>query len=382
MGNNIRILHSVPSIAIESAGPTYSIRRLCESLIDRHIDVELISLKSTNDEHLPKFVRTFSGGVGPKKLGRSPAMNKWLSSEAKKNAIDVIHNHSLWMMPNVYPSWVAKKYSIPIVISPRGTLSSVALKSGSKFKKVFWDLIQKDTLSNATCFHATAESELEDIRRLGFKQPVAVIPNGIDLPGYERKLNISRRKLLFLGRIHPIKGLDILLAAWGRIQNRFPDWDLDIVGPDNGGYLSDLNKLVIDLKLSRVNFVGELNGPQKFEAYSSADLFILPSYSENFGVTIAEAYAAGTPAIVTKGTPWEILENRKVGWWVDVTVEAIFEAMKQAMMLPREELEQMGFLGRQLMISSFSWEDVSEKMGQTYQWMVRKDTPPNFLIFE
>ncbi len=191
----------------------------------------------------------------------------------------------------------------------------------------FWRLMQKPALGATSCFHATAESEYKDIRRAGFRQPVAIIPNGIDLPPITLKHRGNARTLLFLGRVHPSKGLDLLLPAWRAVQDRFTDWRLIIAGPDNGGYLKRVQTLSDQLQLKRIEFLGELKGEQKWEAYREAELFVLPTYSENFGMTVAEALAAGVPAIVSKGAPWPGLEMRRVGWWIDVGLDPLVTSL-------------------------------------------------------
>ncbi|MEN8131642.1 MAG: glycosyltransferase, partial [Pseudomonadota bacterium] len=231
MGKEIlRVVHIVPAIAEEASGPSYSVVRLCESLIAQGHDVTLAVLDWSSLPAPPPFLETFPLGMGPRRLGRSPGMARWLAKQATTRSINLIHNHSLWMMPNVYPGQVAKRHSIPLVVSPRGTLSEWAMGSGTIVKRLFWPLVQRPNLAATTCFHSTAESEYEDIRRMGFRQPVAVIPNGIDVPALLPKEKKHARTLLFLGRIHRNKGLDLLLPAWRAVQQRFPDWRLMVAG--------------------------------------------------------------------------------------------------------------------------------------------------------
>jgi glycosyltransferase involved in cell wall biosynthesis len=286
----------------------------------------------------------------------------------------------MWQLNSLYPGWAASKGKVNLVVSPRGAFSKWAMQYGSVMKKVFWPMLQRPAFKNATCFHATAKSEYDDIRRMGFRQPVAIIPNGIDIPELLPKQSSNVRTLLFLGRIHPVKGLDILLPAWRAIQDRFPEWRLVIIGDDNGyygksGYLEELHLLVKKLGIVRIDFIGAVYGDEKTQAYRNADLYILPSHSENFGVTVAEALAAGTPAIVTKGAPWEGLDKNGVGWWVDINVESLTACLEKALSCTPDQLEPMGIRGREWMANDFAWSKIGAQMVATYQWLLDKSLP-------
>jgi glycosyltransferase involved in cell wall biosynthesis len=376
----MRLIHTVPSVSEEATGPSYSVVRLCESLIAEGQDVTLAVLDWTPMTSPPQFMKAFPLGVGPRRLGRSPEMRRWLTEQARSRSVEIIHNNSLWMMTNVYPGVVARKYNVPLVISPRGTLSEWAMQHGSVVKRLFWPLVQKPALAATVCFHATAEPEYENIRRMGFRQPVAVIPNGIDIPPVASKQAGISRTLLFLGRVHPSKGLDMLLQAWQVVQDRFPDWRLVIAGPDNGGYLIKMQDLAAQLHLKRVDFVGVLKGRQKWEAYRAADLFVLPTYSENFGMTVAEALAAGVPAIVSKGAPWERLEGKKAGWWIDIGFDPLVTCLNHALGLAPDVLAEMGQRGHGWMEEEFSWERVGTLMSRTYEWILKGGERPEWVI--
>jgi glycosyltransferase involved in cell wall biosynthesis len=373
----MRVIHVIPSITEEAAGPSYSVPRLCESLIDNDVELELVALGSVNITTNLPYLKTFPLGLGPKRLGISPKMRNWLKQEVKSGHADIIHNHSLWMMPNVYPLSAVRGSKCPLVVSPRGTLSKYALNRSALQKKIFWYLLQASVLREAKCLHATAESEYEDIRRLGFKQPVCILPNGIDVPPLVEKVSGGRKQLLFFGRIHPIKGIDNLLHAWQAVEHRYPEWDLHIAGPDNGGYLAEMQALAKELQLTRVVFAGPLFGDDKLRAYRKANLYVLPSHSENFGMTVAESLAAGTPAIVTKGAPWGGLEEEKAGWWVDIGVEPLVTCLEEALVLTSNQLGSMGHSGREWMLRDFSWVSVGEQFKITYQWLLDGGkTPP------
>ena len=377
----MRLIHIVPAISEESTGPSYSVVRQCESLIAGGQDVTLGVLDWTPMASPPRFVKAFPLGMGPRRLGCSPKMRRWLVKQAGANCVDIIHNHSLWMMPNVYSGVMARKHHVPLVISPRGTLSEWALQHGSLVKRPFWSLIQKPALVATSCFHATAKSEYEDIRRAGFRQPVAIIPNGIDIPSPTARQHRNVRTLLFLGRVHPSKGLDLLLPAWRAVQDRFPHWYLVIAGPDNGGYLKKLQNLSDQLQLKRIEFLGEVKGKRKWEVYRAADLFVLPTYSENFGMTVAEALAAGVPVIVSRGAPWPDLEQRGAGWWINVSLDSLVTCLNYALTRPYDELTEMGERGRGWMEKEFSWKHLGQQMTETYRWIVHDGNKPEW-VFE
>jgi len=375
----MRAVHVVPAVSSEASGPSYSVVRLCESLLQTGCVVTLAALDLAPMAGPPAFLKTFRLGSGPRRLGRSPHLRRWLANEAGSGRADLIHNHSLWMMPNVYSSWAAKGARVPLVVSPRGTLSRWAFQSGSAVKRLFWPLLQRPALEAAACFHATAESELEDIRRHGFRQPVAVIPNGIDIPDLPHDQTSHDRMMLFLGRLHPKKGLDLLLPAWQRVEDRFPDWRLVIAGPDAAGYRAKMESLAGELGLVRVEFAGPLYGEQKWRAYRAADLFVLATHSDNFAVTVAEALAAGTPAVVSKGAPWVGLERHGAGWWVDIGVEPLAAALESALASPRELLAEMGRRGRAWVAAEFSWATIGRQMAGTYEWLLRGGERPPWI---
>lgn len=372
----MHVIHVVPAITNEASGPSYSVVRLSESLIAQGQDVRLAALNWAPMPSPPQFLKAFPLGLGPRRLGRSPEMRRWLSENAASRSVDLIHNHSLWMMPNVYPGQVAARYGIPLMVSPRGTLSEWAMQSGSSIKRVFWPLMQRPALRSTTCFHATAGSEYEDIRRMGFRQPVAIIPNGIDIPNIPPKIPSSSRTLLFLGRVHEKKGLDMLLPAWQAVQGHFPEWRLRIVGPDNSGHLTKMQRLASELKLQRIEFAGPLYGDAKWRAYGEADLFVLPTYSENFGISVTEALAAGTPAIVTKGAPWCGLEKQGAGWWIDIGVDSLVACLEDGLSRSSGDLAEIGQRGRGWMAAEYSWPYIAQQMAETYHWILNGGTTP------
>jgi glycosyltransferase involved in cell wall biosynthesis len=322
---------------------------------------------------------------------RIPILRRLRSSQGLSRALrdvaltaDVIHNHGLWLTPNVRAAEVATSGLTPLVISPRGMLAPAALSFSRLKKRVFWALLQGPAIRDAACIHATSEREYEEVRGFGLTNPVAIIPNGIDPPdppAQPTAMLRAERVVLSLGRIHPIKGLGGLLHAWSRVEARHPGWRLKIVGSAEAGHDNELRALATTLGLTRVSIEGPIHGEAKTTAYREAEIFVLPTLNENFGLTVAEALAAGTPAISTKGAPWGGLEREGCGWWIDHGVEPLAATLAHAMALPREILRAMGDKGREWMAREFSWDRVAHDMVDVYRWLARNAEPPAAIRF-
>lgn len=374
------ILHTVAAIDHEASGPSYTVPRLCEALIETNHEVRLAVLDWAPGAQSPPYVERFALGWGPRRLGRSPAMARWMVEQVRSGRVQVLHNHGLWMMPNIYVGDARRAGQVRLVHSPRGTVSAWALHHHRGRKWVAWHLLgQAKALRAADAFHATADSEAEDIRRLGFCQPIAVIPNGIDVPARAEKPQTDRRRLLYLGRIHKIKGIDLLLTAWRVVQERYPDWELVIAGPDDDGELPRLQALAATLGVVRVSFPGPVYGEAKLALYRSAHLFVLPTRSENYAMTVVEALAAGTPAIVTKGAPWAGLEREGAGWWIEIGVDPLVACLEQSLALPSERLAVMGEAGRTWMQREYAWEAIARQMAGFYAWLNGAGPRPSFV---
>jgi glycosyltransferase involved in cell wall biosynthesis len=382
----MRVLQTIAGLDEEQGGPSYSVPRLCKALTRVGVETSLLSVAASGqcggtweqDGYLHKQFRwNYSTIPVFQGLRHSEGLSRALRTAGDRT--DVIHNHGIWLLPNIYAGHAASAAEKPLMVSPRGMLSPVALSFSRYKKKVFWKLLQESVIRGAACLHATSEQEYEEIRAFGLSNPVAIIPNGVDIPDLIADEELPRkahRVALSLGRLHPKKGLDRLLNSWAKVEPSNGNWRLRIIGPSEDGYDKRLRELVQSLGLTRVSIEGPVYGEEKWKAYRAADLFILSTLNENFGLTVAEALAAGTPVISTKGAPWSALEAEGCGWWVDHGVELLAAALSKAMALPEGNLKAKGAAGRAWMKRDYSWERVAQDMADVYSWLCHGGAAP------
>lgn len=359
----MRILHVISDISREAGGPSRSSQGLVSALVEAGCDVRLLSLQPGN---IPWMLdqKWFLDAAESGYRGHWAAMEDAIRTFHP----ELIHVHAIWKFSCHVATACARKHHIPYIIAPRGMLEPWSLEQKKWKKSLAMFLYQKNDLKMAAALHATAESEAEQFRRLGFAQPIIISPNGVNvpdsLPEPERNGN-QKKRALFMSRIHYKKGLLELLEAW--VQTAPPDWKLEIAGPDADGYQKVIEARVAELGLNNsVFFSGAHPDDRKWDVYRNASLFVLPSFSENFGIVIAEALYAGLPVITTTATPWRELGSRHCGWWTGTGTSACAEALKQAFALPVENLRKMGTNGHRLIEEKYMWPAIARTMRQEY----------------
>lgn len=376
----MKVVQIVSSIGVEASGPSYSVPGLSQGLHQNNVDVEL-HIRKINDVPITDYkIVTYPWRSFLKSVGFSPEMLQGLKKRAKD--VDIIQTNGLWMLPNVYPDWARRGTKCKLVVSPRGSLAAWSLKKGWLKKKLFGMLLQYPVLRNADMFHATCEKEYEEIRALGYKQPVAIVPIGMDIP--QGKASVDKHndnrlhRIVFFGRIHKVKAIDNLVNAWGELYSLLPQWELVIAGPDCGAK-AELDAIISDKQIPRVRFVGELNGQAKYDFLADADIYVLPSHTENFGVTVAEALASGTPVIASQGTPWKGLEREGCGRWVPFGVPSLVEALKELTSLSNQERIAMGQRGIDWIRRNYSWQGIGFMMKKAYEWLLGQGDRPDWV---
>ncbi len=381
MRTSLRIDHVVGSIAL-TGGPSYTVPALCQALGELGERVFLHVL-----EPAPRLVgrafelRAYPHGRLLRRIGSSPLMKAGLRAAAVES--DVLHGHGMWALPNLYPSRAVQGTSCRLVVSPRGMLDPWAMRHHRLRKKPLWLGGQRANLEHAACIHATAEQEYRFVRDLGFRAPVLLLPNGVHVPRDEDCVPQpqGRRRLLFLARIHEKKGVDVLLRAWKNVEERFPDWELRIVGPDDGGYLAPMRELAAALGTRRAVLTGYVPEERKPAEFRGAELYVLPTHTENWGMSIAEALSYGLPAIVGRGAPWSELVKRDCGWWIPNTTDDVTACLETALDLSPEELREKGRRGR-AWVAEFRWERIAARTAEAYRWLILGGSPPDCVLLD
>jgi len=390
----MRVIHTVSGIAESSGGPSRAIANLCSSIGRLGGTVNLVAgVDRSNDDRLirPDENSVNLQLVDAHHFGRvqfCPGFSRTLIrilDEQTQPAL--IHDHGLWTHANVAAWRAARSRRVPYVLCPHGMLEPWALEYKARKKKLAWLLYQQRIIASAAAVVATSEQECENVKRLFPKLPVAIIPIGVDLPVAADLLPARSPAsrggtVLFMSRIHPVKNLPGLLAAWRMLPPEVAaGWRLVIAGPDEAGHGQEVVALVRQLGLQgSVELIGPVREGSKATAYQSADVFVLPSFSENFGVVVAEALAHGLPVIATTGTPWQELPRRGCGWWVGSDPESLAGALVQAMGSSFEQRRAMGEVGRAYAQEQFSWEGIGVSTMALYEWLIGGGQRPDFIF--
>ena len=406
--NPISVAHLTPSISREAGGLFESVRHLSLATSRNNVAIQVLSVEDRySPEDLPRWqplpVKVFPI-IGPRRFAWAPG----LSRELNANPVDIVHLHGVWQYPTVAVLRWARRTGRPYIVSPHGMLEPWALQHSRCKKAVANWLFQNACLRGAACLRATAESEIESIRQTGLRNPVALIRNGVPFPSIlpvrQPQPGRTKKRALFISRIHPKKGLLNLVKAWSKIAKaesgkqkmetlksespssvvRCPlsDWELVIMGPDEVGHLAEVMAAVRAAGLEKqIFYQGEVwDEAGKLECYCNADLFVLPSYSENFGLVIAEAMSCGLPVITTHATPWGELETHRCGWWIETGEEPLVNALQRALTTPAETLREMGLRGRDLIESKYSWTTPGREMAEVYEWLMGRRNRPECVV--
>lgn len=359
----MKIIHFITSIDKSSGGTTAYMQLLSKGLKDI-VDLLVITGLSPNPIELNSIDTRFLD----LSISRWYKLKKEIYNLLVNEKPDIVHINGIWQPQCWLFQKVAQQLEIKVILSPHGMLDPYILQRHPFKKKLALKLYQYKAVKKTDYLHATSELELCNIRRLGFNQKAVIVPNCIDIFEIKPKViwDNKIKKILFLSRLHNQKGVELLIEAVGKIKR--DDFELIIAGNGELNYLEKLKQQIVEKK---IHIVGGVYGEQKWDLFQSADIFVLPSFSECFGIVVAEALATGIPVITTTGTPWQELETNRCGWWVDLNVPNLVNALNEAINKTSKELQEMGLRGRKLVEEKYEIKAVAERMFLFYTEIIK-----------
>ena len=375
----MRVLHVIEGLAPRLGGLSSAVAKLTEEMARQGAEVDIVTTIRPHSEELFRPAGVNVQAVRCKYIpawAYAPRLTTTIKNSVKQ--ADVIHLHGLWLFPHFVASRASWQAGKAYVVSPHGMMDKWALSQGRLKKQIYGNLIEWQTLRRAAALHAVSQSEARDIKRMGFTSEVVTIPNGVDFTEFahlpnrsflqERYPNTAEKTVfLFLGRIHPKKGLDLLIRAFCKVVKTCPNTVLIIAGPDETGYRKQLEDLLSAAQqLDNCIFTGMLQPSERLSALAAADIFVLPSYSEGFPIAPIEALAAGLPVILTDACNIPDIEQEGCGIIVNTETDSLSEAMVR-LANNRELARQMGTRGRQLALANYTWDRIATRMTQVYE---------------
>lgn len=386
----MRVLFVTESLSLsQNTGVAAAVVALAHTLNQQNIKVELAAPTQVNNrEETEAFIEgllvahLFNQPFG---LPRTvvPELG-WFLSENLPD-FDLVHVHGLWRYPQWVATRLAQRFSIPYIISPHGMCEPFELARKAWKKKMYFNLVERHTLRGAAAIHAITNAEKDDCEQLQTHNHIRVIPNGVDI--YPPLLNHlmecylphelaivppQNPVLLFMGRLHPKKGLDLLIPAFAQVLRRHPEAWLVLSGPDSVGYRQVLVKLAHSFQVQdRVLFPGMVTGLYKRALLQRADLFALPSYSEGFSVAVLEALAAAKPVVITQHCYFNEVISAGCGRVVDNSVLHLAQALSDLLDLDCSTRAIVGQRGRELVEQVYTWSSIARQMSDLYQSVMK-----------
>ena len=364
----MKIIQFIPSID-QSSGGTGVYMQLLSKYLGRITDLIIVTCPTTNPIEIKNSQIIYLSSTWKKTTSLKKEWNLILD-EIKP---DLVHINCCWQPESALIQKWSKQEGFKTVLTPHGMLESWIISRNYWLKKLPALLLyQKNAVKNATMLHATAQTEKKNLLQLGYNKNIAVIPNGIEVGEISIKNSWEKsKKILFLSRIHEKKGIEIFMDSLALIKNKIIDYQIIIAGEGNPNYLRELKQKAHSLNLDKIIvFKGGVYGPNKWLLFEEADFFVLPTYSENFGIVVAEALATGTPVITTNGTPWQELNKEKCGWCIDLTLEHLSRTLENAINKTAPELKEMGVNGRRLVEENYEISSITNKLKKLYLNMV------------
>jgi len=385
----MRIAHATPYFApaFVYGGPPRSVLGLCQALGRAGADILVLTTDANGDGEIARDVveKGEYGGIAVRYLPRAwprvyfGARGVTAAVDRIACAMDVVHLHGCWNVFNWLVARACRRRGVPYVISPRGMLNAWSFEHSRLKKRIAYWVAEGPTLRGASALHATSEDERKEIEALGLSVPIAVIPNGIDqvdqpadprdVAAFRQRFRLSASDVivLYLGRLHHKKRVDLLADAVVRARAAAPTLKLLVVGSGDRQYEDELRaQFGAPVKDGAIVFAGRLEGDDRRLALASADVFGLTSESENFGLAVAEAMAAGLPVVVSRQCPWPQIEEWDAGFWLSNDVAEIAKALASLARDPALR-RRLGENGRAGVRRYLDWNGIANAMLAVYQ---------------
>lgn len=364
----MKVLHTIPGLNLNSGGPTTCTYHLLKGLNKQGVQADILTLAPQKAGDIiieDSFIKRVSFDAHTPFL-YSRNIKRYLRRHMQ---YDIYHANAIWTLPSHETRLAAQRQGKPFILAPHGMLYPEALRISSLKKRITLSLFQKKDLERADFLQATCEAELMHLREFGLKNPIAVVPNCLYMPTIPqvRQQENPIRRFAFVGRIHRIKNIDLLIEAWLKLEQKTKNAELLIVGDGDKEYGKELEQLAQSNKLNNIRFTGFLHSTALQSMIHTLDFQVLPSKSENFGMVVPEALIQGVPVIASKGTPWKELVTNRCGWWVESTVDALAQTIEQALQLDEAYRREMGERGRRLVLDNYLMDTVALKMKQLYE---------------
>lgn len=360
----MKIIHYIPSID-RSWGGTSTYMQLLAKPLGKLAELHILTHQSGNPLPMENCEVHFIPRYRP------------FSSRWKRAVVDlfnevnpdVVHVNCCWTPDCALIQKLAQKMGYKVVLTPHGMLEPWIVKRHYWTRKFpALTLYQKAAIKKADCLLATAESERENLLKLGYNSNIKVVRLGIDAEGIAMKRSWVRTKqILFLSRVHVKKGVNFLIEAAETLRKELEGYRILVAGEGEADYVASLNEMICAKGLQDiVQLTGGVYGEEKWRLFQTSDFFVLPTHSENFGLAIAESLASGTPVITTTGTPWEDLNTSESGAWIEIGTQPLVETLRRFLALSDGELERMGRNGRRLIEEKYSARVMAEEIMAVY----------------
>lgn len=393
----MNILIVTPALGWVYGGPSQSVIQLAQTLGNRGINVDIVTTTANGSANLDVPTQTWIAEKSYRikyfpywdflDYKISLSLTRWLFQYVSD--YDLVHTNAIFSYPVLPAHWACQIHRVPYIMTPHGMLEPWALAYKSWKKCFYFALLEKPSLQRASAIQMLASTEAKRVEPLKLKAPLVVVPNGIHQQDFEtlphpdlfyQKFPHTRHKtlIIFLGRIDPKKGLDLLATAFAKVNNQFSHTHLIIAGPDNIGFTKTAENYFIETGChDAVTFTGMLTGSLKYAALAAASLYVAPSYSEGFSVSVLEGMAAKLPCIITTGCNFPEAASAQAAYVVDINAEKIANALCDCL-TNQEQAKAMGDRARQLVLEKYTWEQIALQMQQVYTDILQSKPLPTF----